>query len=229
MSSYTNIAGATDAQNSMLASIAQKFEISDSHLLEISTDVYNATVGGLNSDGAAEGLPDWVSYVKYDTIKNIRRFCSSGKTVLGLTINTSTKRIKVANITFHKEGDHTINKQIFFPPKTISKVEEFFDRATTAVADFINTHNLVLADGQKFIPMGVTVDLPIRETGEAKGRVVGSGLGKSSIFEGVDLADGLNAELNKKHLPVRIVCVTNSSISTMVLSQFRFQHTSVAL
>ncbi|ORX67045.1 actin-like ATPase domain-containing protein, partial [Linderina pennispora] len=46
---------------------------------------------------------------------------------------------------------------------------------------------------------------------------------------GVDLADGLNAELNKKHLPVRIVCVTNSSISTMVLSQFRFQHTSVAL
>ncbi|KAJ1960219.1 SWI5-dependent HO expression protein 4, partial [Dipsacomyces acuminosporus] len=68
-----------------------------------------------------------------------------------------------------------------------------------------------------------------RETNKGEGRVVGCGNSHPTIFEGVDIARGLNAVLIKKHLPVRVTSTTNCAISTLVISRHRLNKTSVAL
>ncbi|KAI8322931.1 actin-like ATPase domain-containing protein [Martensiomyces pterosporus] len=228
-SSNYDIPDASDAQNKMLASIAQDFQTSDEHLEAVANEVYGYLSAGLQNDGAPRSLPSHISYIRPEIIRDIKQASRDGCVALGLTINTTAQRIKIASITFDRTGGDAINKQIFLPQAPINTASDFFEAAATDVAVFINSHNLAPDHGQPPLLMGVTIDLPLEETGKNNGRVVGSGRKCPSIFENVDIAQGLNAVLIKKHLPVRVTSTTNCVISTLVVSQNRFHNTSVAL
>ncbi|KAJ2083948.1 hypothetical protein H4R24_000391 [Coemansia sp. RSA 988] len=227
MSSDFAITGASTAQNNLLADIASKFNLTDEHLGEIATEVHRYLVNGLEGDDVRQGLPSRVSYIKKGIVEDIREAKKSEGLALGLTINTSTSRFKVASVKFVNNAPDIINKQVYYMTKDISNTSQLFEEAATHIAQFVNTHNLVSDSGQ--ISLGVTIDLPLEEDSKSGGRVACDTRGCNALFMNVDIAQSLNSAMLKQHLPVRVTSTTNCVISTMVAAQHHFPTTCAAL
>ncbi|KAJ2661220.1 hypothetical protein IWW48_002516 [Coemansia sp. RSA 1200] len=253
MSSEYSIKDATPAQNKLLEEIASKFDVKEEQLLEISDDVYRSVTEGLKgeeeeTDGS--GLPCLVSYIKSEITRDIREAERSERVALGMTINTSTNRIKLASVRFVQGAPDAINKQIFYlPDGGPESAAALFEDAVTHVAQFINSHDLVpdaaataaaaattVAGGsqqqqqqQQVMSMGVTIDLPMEETSKSGGHVICHTATCDRVLSNVDLAHTLNAVMLKKHLPVRVTSTSNCVISTLVAAQHHFHSTCVAL
>ncbi|KAJ2809162.1 hypothetical protein H4R20_000341 [Coemansia guatemalensis] len=227
MSSDFAIAGASAAQNNLLAEIASKFSVTDEHLSEVATEVHRYLANGLEGDDVLHGLPSRVSYIKNGIAEDIREAKKSEGLALGLTINTSTNRFKVASVKFFNNAPDVINKQVYYMTKDIPGATQLFEEAATHVAQFVNTHNLVSDSGQ--ISLGVTIDLPLEEDSKSGGRVACDTRGCDAFFMNVDIAQSLNSAMLKQHLPVRVTSTTNCVISTMVAAQHHFPTTCAAL
>ncbi|KAJ1783266.1 hypothetical protein LPJ59_006628, partial [Coemansia sp. RSA 2399] len=143
MTSEYTIDGAAPEQNKLLEDIAFKFDVKENHLLEIADGVYKSLADGLKSEKDAKGPPCLVSYVKSGITQDIREAEKSEMVALGMTINTTANRIKIASVQFVQGAPDAINKQIFYLPDDGSiSPTKLFEDAATHVAQFINTHNL---------------------------------------------------------------------------------------
>ncbi|KAJ1898315.1 hypothetical protein LPJ66_002828 [Kickxella alabastrina] len=232
VSNYNPVEGATEAQNRLLSDITAKFDISDKRLHEIAQEVQEYIVNGLQADddenSHPRSLPCRVSYVKSEITQDIKEAEKEERLVLGLTINTSTERIKIASVKLvHGEPD-AVNKQIFYMPKGINDPTRLFEAIAMHVAEFINSHNIVPPSLTEPLCLGVTVDLPLEETSKMGGRVA-CGSSVCHWFGNVDIAYNLNSALLKLHLPVKVTSTTNCVISTLVAAQRLFSQTRVAL
>ncbi|KAJ2784638.1 hypothetical protein H4R18_001017 [Coemansia javaensis] len=234
---YTRIKGASEAQEKLLEEIAAKFRVTDEYLLEIAEDVHRYLTTGLRGDSEPQGLPTLVSRIRSGISDDIREAKREGRTALGLTINTVAHRLKITSVRFVSDGPDVINKQVHSigKPATAASVPQVLEDVTVKMMQFLNTHSVdapppgAPGGGERFVPLGVTIDLPLEETdrgGRYAPRVTEA---RDSAFVGVDIAQGLNAEMLKKHLPVRVTSATNCVVSTMVAAQFRFPSTCVAL
>ncbi|KAJ1841926.1 hypothetical protein LPJ73_005960 [Coemansia sp. RSA 2703] len=231
-SDFTPVAGACSAQNDLLRSMADKFAVTDNDLRSVADEVYSSIVNGLQTDDTdsnPHGLPCRVSYVKSEITQDMRQAEGTDQIALGLTINTSLERFKIASVRLHGNGQaDEVNKQIFRMAQGASASPgQLFQEAATHVAEFINSHNLDSA--KQPLPLGVTIDLPLEETSKRGGRVVCSTSACNRMFGNVDIARSLDDQMTRQHLPVRVTATTNCSISTMVAAQRRFAHTCVAL
>ncbi|KAJ2599838.1 hypothetical protein EV177_007247 [Coemansia sp. RSA 1804] len=242
MSSEYTIEDATPAQNKLLGEIASKFDVKEEQLLEISDDVYRSVAEGLEGKKEAadgRGLPCLVSYIKSEITRDIREAAKDEKVALGMTINTSTNRIKLASVQFVQGAPDAINKQIFYlPDGGPESAAALFEDAATHVAQFINSHDLApttatvtagSSQQQQAMSMGVAIDLPMEETSKSGGHVICHTATCDRVLSNVDLAHTLNAVMLKKHLPVRVTSTSNCVISTLVAAQHHFQSTCVAL
>ncbi|KAJ1645896.1 hypothetical protein LPJ64_002557 [Coemansia asiatica] len=233
-SDYIPVEGASEAQNMLLNQIAEKFHVSEEHLLEVANEVYEYIVNGLKTDDTESqprSLPCRVSYIKSGISQDIRDAEAEEALALGMTINTSTERFKIASVKFVSGKPDAINKQIFYMPQGVTSPSQLFSEAATHIAQFINTHHLdmTVCSYQRPLCLGVTIDLPLEENSKAGGRVVCNSLACKGMFGNVDIASSINSELVKQHLPVKVTATTNCVISTMVAAQRHFQQTCVAL
>ncbi|KAJ1663392.1 hypothetical protein IW140_001871 [Coemansia sp. RSA 1813] len=230
MTSEYIIEGATPEQNKLLEDIAFRFDVKEDHLFEIADDVYKSLADGLRSEKDAKGVPCLVSYIKSEITQDIREAEKSEMVVLGMTINTTASRIKIASVQFVQGAPDAINKQIFYLPDEESITPtKLLEDASTHVAQFINTHNLVPEPGQPPLSMGVTIDLPLEETSKSGGHVISNSLACHKVLSNLDLAHALNSVMLKRHLPVKVTSATNCVISTMVAAQHHFHSTCIAL
>ncbi|KAJ2365484.1 hypothetical protein H4S01_003223 [Coemansia sp. RSA 2610] len=232
MASEYEIKGATEAQNQLVQEIAHKFSVSDEHLVELADEVHRYLTNGLISDDEAMGLPSRVSYIKSGITDDIRDAKRAGSVALGLTINTSTRRMKIASVKFARASPDIINKQVFHIKDGQSSAMQLCEQAATHIAQFINTHGVLPADAARAptaLPLGVTIDLPLEETSKSGGRVVCDSRACDGFFRNVDIAQALNSAMLRQHLPVRVTSTTNCVISTMVAAQHHFQSTCTAL
>ncbi|KAJ1991144.1 hypothetical protein GGI25_003588 [Coemansia spiralis] len=230
MTSQFTIQGATAAQNKLLEDIAAKFDVSDEHLHEIAVDVHGCLIEGLKPDTEAKRPPCWVSYIKSGIAQDIREAEKQEEVALGMTINTSANRIKIASVKFIQGAPDAINKQIFhLSDGDITSPLRLFENAATYVADFINSHDLLPEQEQQPLPLGITIDLPLEETSKSGGIVVCDTNVCRGMFGNLDIAHTLNSVLLKRHLPVRVVSSTNCVISTLVSAQHHFHSTCIAL
>ncbi|KAJ2549590.1 hypothetical protein EV175_004388 [Coemansia sp. RSA 1933] len=226
---YT-IDGATPEQNKLLEDIAFRFDVKESHLMDIADDVHGFLARGLENEKESKDPPCLVSYIKSEITQDIREAEKSEMIALGMTINTTANRIKIASVQFVQGAPDAINKQVFYlPDKETLTPAKLFEDAATHVAQFINTHGIVPEPGQPPLCMGVTIDLPLEETSKSGGHVISSSLACHRMLGNVDLAHTLNSAMLKKHLPVKVTSTTNCVIGTMVAAQHRFHSTCIAL
>ncbi|KAJ1775364.1 hypothetical protein LPJ77_004048 [Coemansia sp. RSA 2523] len=218
------IEGATDAQNAFLHDIASKFSVTDAHLGELAHEVHTYLTNGLVSDTEPKGLPSRVSYIKSTISNDIRAAKKQSSMALGLTISTSTHRMKLASIKFDPGAPDIINKQVFHIRDNVDSAATLCEEAAVHVAQFINTHEI-----KEHVPLGVTIDLPLEEKSKCGGRVAEDSRTCAGFLRNVDIAQGVDAALLRLHLPVRVTATTNCVISSMVAAQHHFPSTSAAL
>ncbi|KAJ2357018.1 hypothetical protein GGF43_001717 [Coemansia sp. RSA 2618] len=230
MSSEYTIDGASDAQNRLVQEIADKFSITDEHLAEIAGEVHVYLTNGLRGDSEPKALPCRVSYIKAAITDDIRDAKKNQSIALGLTINTSAQRMKIASVKFTHASPDIINKQVF-QMHNVAGATQMCEQAATHIAQFINTHDVVPTESRRIepVPLGVTIDLALEETSKSGGRVTCDSRACAGFFRDVDIAQCLGAALLKQHLPVRVTSTTNCVISTMVAAQHHFPSTCTAL
>ncbi|KAJ1731868.1 hypothetical protein LPJ61_002322 [Coemansia biformis] len=222
------IKGASAAQERLLTEIADKFHVADEYLMDIADETHRYVVNGLKGDNEPKGLPNWVSYIKFAIANDIREARRDGEPALGLTINTSAHRLKIASFRFVPGAPDVINKQVYRIEKEFPSVMELFEEVATNIMRFLNSHNVESRSG-KPISLGMSIDLPLAETSKSGGRVVCQSETCSRFYMNMDIAQALNAALLRKHLPVRVTSTINCVISTMVAAQYRFPSTCMAL
>ncbi|KAJ1800223.1 hypothetical protein LPJ56_006484, partial [Coemansia sp. RSA 2599] len=122
-SDYVPVEGASEAQNKLLNEIAEKFHVSEEHLLEVANEVFEYIANGLETDDTDDqprSLPCRVSYIKSGISQDIRDAEAQEALALGMTINTSTERFKMASVKFVSGQPDAINKQIFYMPQGVT-------------------------------------------------------------------------------------------------------------
>ncbi|KAJ1898314.1 hexokinase [Kickxella alabastrina] len=147
---------------------------------------------------------------------------------LGMSIDASGKRVRITSVNFsHNSPPSPPTTQVFVTPRCMlsSPPSGVFDFVAYCIQEFIQSNNL---EGQEVLPLGITIGLPLSNTGGAGFSVSETAKEDSLDLTGSNVARRLYDTVLRNHLPVRITSVTNNTVSALIAARHMDKTTRVA-
>ncbi|KAJ1899763.1 hypothetical protein LPJ66_001904 [Kickxella alabastrina] len=146
---------------------------------------------------------------------------------LGMSIDASGKRVRITSVNFsHNSPSSPPTTQVFVTPRSLlNSPSGVFDFVAYCIREFIQSNNL---EGQDVLPLGITIGLPLSNTGGAGFSVSETAKEDSLDLTGSNVARRLYDTVLRNHLPVRITSVTNNTVSALIAARHMDKTTRVA-
>ncbi|KAI7823714.1 hypothetical protein BX661DRAFT_186295 [Kickxella alabastrina] len=185
----------------MLDQITESFTISDQQLTTLVSSLHSELTRSLQRNHKHTGeLHMLPSFIHTQPPSGLS---------LGMSIDASGKRVRITSVNFsHNSPPSPPTTQVFVTPR-----------------EFIQSNNL---EGQEVLPLGITIGLPLSNTGGAGFSVSETAKEDPLDLTGSNVARGLYDTVLRNHLPVRITSVTNNTVSALIAARHMDKTTRVA-